>query len=324
MNDIVLQVDNLKKYFPIRGKKKQMVHAVDGVSFHIRRGKTLGLVGESGCGKSSCARTIIRIHKPDSGKIRVNGSEISKLNQKELLPHRKQMQMIFQDPYSSLNARMTVRDILAEPLIAHKITTNKSEQDDLIYEMLNKVGLSSEHAGRYPHEFSGGQRQRVGIARAFILKPKLIICDEPISALDVSIQAQIVNMLSDFQKELHLSYLFIAHDLSMVRYISDDVGVMYLGKLVELCNTDEIYKNPLHPYTRGLLSSIPIPDPAMRTLESEGGIQGDLPSPIHLPEGCRFHNRCPKAMDICQQKEPELVEYLPEHKVACHLFSSRG
>ncbi len=324
MNDVILEVNNLKKHFRVRGKKNQSVHAVDGVSFTIRKGRTLGLVGESGCGKSSCARTIIRIYNPDSGNIILDGEDISSLNQKELLVHRKKIQMIFQDPYSSLNARMTVRDILAEPLIAHNITKSRSEQDKMIFEMLEKVGLSSEHAGRYAHEFSGGQRQRIGIARAFILKPKLIICDEPISALDVSIQAQIVNMLADFQKELNLSYLFIAHDLSMVRYVSDDVGVMYLGKLVELCSASEIYENPLHPYTKGLLASIPIADPKQRSLDGEGAVQGDLPSPINLPKGCRFNNRCPDAMDICFKKEPVLNEYMLGHKVACHLFKKAG
>ncbi|MDY3051606.1 MAG: oligopeptide/dipeptide ABC transporter ATP-binding protein [Ndongobacter sp.] len=322
MSEPILQIKNLKKYFPVRGKKGQMVHAVDDVSFEIPRGKTLGLVGESGCGKSSCARTIIRIHDPDEGQILLDGVDVTGLSPKEMLPHRKKMQMIFQDPYSSLNARMTVRDIIAEPLQAHHLCKNKKEEDELVFEMLEKVGLSHEHAGRYAHEFSGGQRQRIGIARAIVLRPELVICDEPISALDVSIQAQIVNLLSDFQKELKLSYLFIAHDLSMVRYVSDEVGVMYLGKLVERCTADEIYRKPLHPYTEGLLASIPIPDPRRRTLETEAGIQGDLPNPINLPEGCRFRNRCPKAMALCSSVEPVLQEVSPNHQVACHLYGA--
>jgi len=322
MSEAILQIKNLKKYFPVRGKKGLMVHAVDDVSFEIPRGKTLGLVGESGCGKSSCARTIIRIHDPDKGQILLDGVDVTRLSPKEMLPHRKKMQMIFQDPYSSLNARMTVRDIIAEPLQAHHLCKNKKEEDELVFEMLEKVGLSHEHAGRYAHEFSGGQRQRIGIARAIVLRPELIICDEPISALDVSIQAQIVNLLSDFQKELKLSYLFIAHDLSMVRYVSDEVGVMYLGKLVERCTADEIYRRPLHPYTEGLLASIPIPDPRRRTLETSPGIQGDLPNPINLPEGCRFRNRCPKAMELCRSVEPVLQEVSPNHQVACHLYGA--
>ncbi|MEA5067448.1 MAG: oligopeptide/dipeptide ABC transporter ATP-binding protein [Christensenellaceae bacterium] len=318
-SDNLLVVDRLTKHFPVRGGRS-VVHAVDGVSFAIPRGKTLGLVGESGCGKSSCARTIVRIYEPTGGKIILGGQDISALDQRSLLPVRRRMQMIFQDPYASLNGRMTVRDLIAEPLRAHGLHDSAREADALIFEMLEKVGLSREHAGRYAHEFSGGQRQRVGIARALILKPELVVCDEPISALDVSIQAQVVNLLKDFQQELGLSYLFIAHDLSMVRYVSDRVGVMYLGKLVELADAEDIYRQPKHPYTVGLLNSIPIPNPRLARAKQVSSIEGDIPSPIDPPPGCRFHTRCPRAMPRCSQEEPELKEIGPGHQVACHLF----
>jgi oligopeptide transport system ATP-binding protein len=318
MNELtpVLQVEGLTKHFPVSGRK--VVHAVDNVSFSIFRGKTFGLVGESGCGKSSCARTIIRIYEPTAGKILIDGEDISGLNQKQLLPIRKKMQMIFQDPYASLNARMTVHDIIAEPLRAHQVCTSRQEENELISDMLARVGLNRDHANRYAHEFSGGQRQRVGIARALILKPELVICDEPISALDVSIQAQVVNMLRHFQEELGLTYLFIAHDLSMVRYVSDDVGVMYLGQLVEKCEADEIYSHPLHPYTTGLLSSIPVPNPRMAKAKEKSGLEGDLPSPIDPPAGCRFHTRCPYATKRCREEIPFLKEASSGHFVACH------
>ena len=312
----VLQVEGLTKHFPVSGRK--VVHAVDDVSFSVLRGKTLGLVGESGCGKSSCARTIIRIYEPTAGKILIDGEDISDLNQKQLLPIRKKMQMIFQDPYASLNARMTVHDIIAEPLRAHQVCTSRQEENERISDMLARVGLNRDHANRYAHEFSGGQRQRVGIARALILKPELVICDEPISALDVSIQAQVVNMLRHFQEELGLTYLFIAHDLSMVRYVSDDVGVMYLGQLVEKCEADEIYTHPLHPYTTGLLSSIPVPNPRLAKAKEKSGLEGDLPSPIDPPAGCRFHTRCPYATERCKEVTPQLKEASPGHFVACH------
>ena len=312
----VLQVEGLTKHFPVSGRK--VVHAVDDVSFSVLRGKTLGLVGESGCGKSSCARTIIRIYEPTAGKILIDGEDISDLNQKQLLPIRKKMQMIFQDPYASLNARMTVHDIIAEPLRAHQVCTSRQEENERISDMLARVGLNRDHANRYAHEFSGGQRQRVGIARALILKPELVICDEPISALDVSIQAQVVNMLRHFQEELGLTYLFIAHDLSMVRYVSDDVGVMYLGQLVEKCEADEIYTHPLHPYTAGLLSSIPVPNPRLAKAKEKSGLEGDLPSPIDPPAGCRFHTRCPYATERCKEETPQLKEASPGHFVACH------
>ena len=315
-SSVLLEVRNLTKHFPMSGGK--VVHAVDDVSFSIREGKTLGLVGESGCGTSSCARTVIRIYDPTSGSIILDGEDITRLSQKQLLPHRRKMQMIFQDPYASLNARMTVQDIIAEPLRAHHICKSKAEEREMVAEMLRRVGLNQEHAGRYAHEFSGGQRQRVGIARALILQPKLVICDEPISALDVSIQAQVVNMLRTFQEEQGLTYLFIAHDLSMVRDVSDDVGVMYLGQLVEKCGTDEIYAHPLHPYTQGLLSSVPIPNPELARQKQTAGIAGDIPSPIAPPKGCRFHPRCPYAESRCSEETPAFVEAAPGHFVACH------
>ncbi|MBR2698960.1 MAG: ATP-binding cassette domain-containing protein, partial [Clostridia bacterium] len=250
--------------------------------------------------------------------ILLDGDDISRLSQKQLLPYRRKMQMIFQDPYASLNARMTVQDIVAEPLRAHHICKSRAEEREMVIQMLNRVGLNQDHAGRYAHEFSGGQRQRVGIARALILRPELVICDEPISALDVSIQAQVVNLLRSFQEAQGLTYLFIAHDLSMVRYVSDDVGVMYLGQLVELCRADEIYARPAHPYTRGLLSSVPIPDPVAARLKDTVGLEGDLPSPIAPPSGCRFHTRCPYAAPMCSEAAPALREAAPGHFVACH------
>lgn len=315
-----LEVKKLVKYFPVKNSKNQVVHAVDNVSFSIQKGKTLGLVGESGCGKSTCARTIIRIHKPTSGEILIDGENIANKSQKELQSIRRKMQMIFQDPYASLNGRMIVRDLIAEPLIAHNIIRRSSEAQDLIEEMLERVGLQKEHINRYAHEFSGGQRQRICIARALILKPDIILCDEPISALDVSIQAQIVNMLKQFQNDLGLTYLFIAHDLSMVRYVSDDVGVMYLGKLVELCEAVEIYRKPLHPYTKGLLSSIPIPSPKLAREKEHPGITGDIASPINVPTGCRFHTRCKEKLKVCEEIEPEIKEISDNHYVACHLY----
>lgn len=317
--ETMLEVKHLTKHFKI--SSRQIVHAVDDVSFTLERGKTLGLVGESGCGKSSCARTIIRMYDPTGGQIFLDGQEITDLSQKHLKPFRKKMQMIFQDPYASLNARMTVRDIIAEPLMAHGVIKRRDQANDLVYPMLERVGLTKEHASRYAHEFSGGQRQRVGIARALILQPELVICDEPISALDVSIQAQVINLLKDFQEEKGVSYLFIAHDLSMVRYVSDDVGVMYLGQLVEICEADEIYGHPLHPYTKGLLGSIPIANPRLARMKEKSSIEGDIPSPISPPSGCRFHTRCPWAKPICSEKMPELKDAGGGHQVACHLYA---
>ena len=317
-NQNILEVRDLTKHF--KAGSKQVVHAVDGVSFTLVRGKTLGLVGESGCGKSSCARTIIRMYDVTSGQVILDGIDITHMNQRELKPLRKKMQMIFQDPYASLNARMTVRDIIAEPLLAHGIVKSKEEANELVYPILDRVGLTKEHANRYAHEFSGGQRQRVGIARALVLQPDLIICDEPISALDVSIQAQVINLLKDYQDEKGISYLFIAHDLSMVRYVSDEVGVMYLGQLVEVCESNEIYKNPLHPYTKGLLGSIPIANPRLARQKVKSSIEGDIPSPIHPPEGCRFHTRCPYARPECSMEKPQMKDVGGGHLVACHLY----
>ena len=316
----LLEIKNLVKHFPVKNYKDQVVHAVDDVSFHINEGETLGLVGESGCGKSTCARTIIRIYDPSSGQIVFDGQDIAGLSQKQLKPVRKNIQMIFQDPYTSLNGRMTVRDIIAEPLEAHQIGSSKAERGDMVNEILKQVGLNAEHSTRYAHEFSGGQRQRIGIARALILRPKLVICDEPISALDVSIQAQIINLLTDFQQKEKLTYLFIAHDLSVVEYISDYVGVMYLGKLVELSESKELYKNPLHPYTKGLLASIPSLDVRAAKLTSQAEMSGDIPSPISLPPGCRFYSRCPYAKKICQEMDPVMKEAAPGHQLACHLY----
>ena len=314
----ILEVRNLTKHFKAGGR--QVVHAVDDVSLTLKKGRTLGLVGESGCGKSSCARTIIRMYDPTSGQIILDGDDITNLSQKQLKPYRKKMQMIFQDPYASLNARMTVRDIIAEPLVAHNVVKRKDQSNELVYPMLERVGLTKEHANRYAHEFSGGQRQRVGIARALILQPELVICDEPISALDVSIQAQVINLLKDFQEEKGVSYLFIAHDLSMVRYVSDDVGVMYLWQLVEVCEAGEIYKNPLHPYTKGLLGSIPIANPKLAKMKEKSSIEGDIPSPIKPPSGCRFHTRCPYAKPACSEAVPQMKDAGNGHMVACHLY----
>ena len=314
----ILEVRNLTKHF--KAGRRQVVHAVDDVSLTLKKGRTLGLVGESGCGKSSCARTIIRMYDPTSGQIILDGDDITNLSQKQLKPYRKKMQMIFQVPYASLNARMTVRDIIAEPLVAHNVVKRKDQSNELVYPMLERVGLTKEHANRYAHEFSGGQRQRVGIARALILQPELVICDEPISALDVSIQAQVINLLKDFQEEKGVSYLFIAHDLSMVRYVSDDVGVMYLGQLVEVCEAGEIYKNPLHPYTKGLLGSIPIANPKLAKMKEKSSIEGDIPSPIKPPSGCRFHTRCPYAKPACSEAVPQMKDAGNGHMVACHLY----
>ena len=314
----ILEVKDLTKHF--KAGKKQLVHAVDGISFTLERGKTLGLVGESGCGKSSCARTIIRMYDPTAGQIILDGTDITNMKQKELKPYRKKIQMIFQDPYASLNARMTVRDIIAEPLLAHNLVKSKEEANALVYPMLERVGLTKEHANRYAHEFSGGQRQRVGIARALILEPQLVICDEPISALDVSIQSQVVNMLEDMQQELGLTYLFIAHDLSVVRHISSRIGVMYLGTMVELAESYELNRNPMHPYTKTLLSAVPVPDPEVSRARQRIVLEGDIPSPMNPPTGCRFHTRCPYATDKCKQAVPEFKEYAPDHWAACHLL----
>lgn len=320
-NQKLLEIVKLTKFFPVKkgffGTERSVVKAVDNVSFSIKKGETLGLVGESGCGKTTTGRTILRLHEPTSGKILFKGKDITKVDMK---PLRKDMQIIFQDPYASLNPRMTVADIVGEPLDIHGLGKGK-EKRDRIFSLLEMVGLNKEHANRYPHEFSGGQRQRVGIARALAVQPEFIVCDEPISALDVSIQAQIVNMLEDLQQSLGLTYLFIAHDLSMVKHISNKVGVMYLGKLIELADSAEIYARPQHPYTQALLSSIPVADPDESRKKSRIILEGDVPSPINPPSGCRFRTRCRYAMKKCEEAEPEFKEIAPGHMCACHLIS---
>ena len=317
MSQRLLEVNNLKKYFPIKDKMFSIKHvkAVDDISFFIDKGETFGLVGESGCGKTTAGRTILRLYEPTAGKIIYNGNDITK---GDMLPYRRKMQIVFQDPYASLNPRMTVGDIVGEPIDIHHLITNKKERKDRIISLLQKVGLNNEHANRYPHEFSGGQRQRIGIARALAVDPEFIVCDEPISALDVSIQAQIINMFEDLQQELGLTYLFIAHDLSVVRHISNRIAVMYLGKMVELTNSDELYKSPLHPYTKSLLSAIPIPDPKISRTKKRIVLQGDVPSPLNPPSGCRFRTRCPYATSICSEKEPEFKDYGGNHFAACY------
>ncbi len=322
MNNRMIEVKGLKKHFDITNsifaRERKIVKAVDGVDFFINKGETFGMVGESGCGKSTVGRTILRLYKPTAGEILLDGEDISKLNKRQLLPYRKDMQMIFQDPYASLNARMTVKDIVGEPLDIHGLARGQ-EREDRIHYLLQRVGLNRDHASRYPHEFSGGQRQRIGIARALAVDPKFIICDEPISALDVSIQAQVVNMLADLQEEFGLTYLFIAHDLSMVRYISDRVGVMYLGNLAEVAETEELYNNPLHPYTQALLSAIPLPNPEVAKANKRIKLEGEVPSPINPPAGCKFRTRCPYATEECAKRDPEMREVKPGHFVACHI-----
>ncbi len=308
----MLEVTNLTKYFDTDSGR---VHSCDGVSLTVDNGETLGLVGESGCGKTTAGRTIIRLYEPDDGKIIFNGHDITHMKQSELLPFRKKMQMIFQDPYASLNPRMTAGDIIRESMIIHRLP--KDEHDDRVNHLLKLVGLNSEQSGRYPHEFSGGQRQRIGIARALAAEPEIIICDEPISALDVSIQAQIVNMLEDLQKSLGLAYIFIAHDLSMVRHISTRVAVMYLGTIVEIAESSELYTNPLHPYTVSLLSSIPVPDPEISAARKIIPLQGEIPSAINPPSGCRFRTRCKLAKPECSFLKLELIEKGNNHLCSC-------
>lgn len=319
-DNVLLKVDNLVKYYPIRaGFLRRVVNhvkAVDDVSFIVRKGETLGLVGESGCGKTTTARTILRLQEPTSGRVEFEGTDILKLGKYEMRMRRKDMQIIFQDPYSSLNPRLTVGQIIGEPLKIHGMTDSSGREKE-VKRLLDIVGLASYHYRRYPHEFSGGQRQRIGIARALALNPKLIVCDEPVSALDVSIQSQVLNLLEDLQKEFNLTYLFIAHNLSVVKHISDRVGVMYLGKLVEMTTSEQLYHEPLHPYTEALLSAIPQPNP--RRVRSRIVMQGDVPSPINPPAGCRFHTRCPHVIDRCKTEVPEWREVRPDHFVACHL-----
>ncbi len=313
----VLRIENLKMYFKVG--KKLYLKAVDDVSFQIFKGETLGLVGESGCGKTTLGRTIVRLYKPTGGKIIFKGDDIAQFNEKRLAPYRKNMHMIFQDPYASLNPRMTVAEIINEPMKAN-LNLSEQEKRERISELLDLVGLNSEQAQRFPHEFSGGQRQRIGIARSLAANPDFIVCDEPISALDVSIQAQVVNLLQDLQEKLGLTYLFIAHDLSMVKHISDRVGVMYLGRIVELASSDELYQNTLHPYTKALMTAIPIADPKVEENRRRIILSGEVPNPIHPPSGCAFRTRCKEAMPICEQIRPELAEVEPNHFVACHLY----
>ena len=314
----LLQVNNLKKHFDLG--KDQVLKAVDGVTFHINKGETFGIVGESGCGKSTAGRTIIGLYDVTDGEVVFNGKNIHNFTSKERLAFHRQMQMIFQDPYASLNPRSTVREIISEPMEVHGLYPTKQERLNRIYQLLEDVGLNREHANRYPHEFSGGQRQRIGIARALSLDPDFIIADEPISALDVSVQAQVVNLLIKLQKEKGLTYLFIAHDLSMVKQISDRIGVMYLGQLVELTTSSELYNNPLHPYTQALLSAIPIPDPDIEDKRERIILKGELPSPINPPSGCVFRNRCPMAMEVCAKEKPVWKEVKEGHYIACHLY----
>ncbi len=312
----LIQVENLKKYFP--AGKKQILKAVDDVSFSIARGETLGLVGESGCGKTTVGRTVLRLYEPDGGTIQFDGEDISHLKGSNWKQMTRRMQMVFQDPYASLNPFFTVGEIIEEGLLIHKLFPNKAERRERVLELLELVGLSKEHANRFPHEFSGGQRQRVGIARALALDPDFLICDEAISALDVSIQAQVVNMLMRFQRDMNLTYLFITHDLSMVRHIADHTAVMYLGKMVEYGVTSELYSHPAHPYTVGLLSAVPVPDPEYCRTHQPAHLQGEVPSPINPKPGCRFCERCPRATERCRQEEPAFTEVSPGHYAACH------
>lgn len=346
MSEVLLKIQNLKQYFPVKGKgffEKKVVKAVDDVSFQIYKGETLGLVGESGCGKTTTGRTILRLIEPTGGRIiydnevifddgqtplskddknsLTNSDRSSKLGKKtaiNMLPYRKKMQIVFQDPYASLNPRMTINDIVGEGLDIHKVAKNKEERREIILSVLRRVGLNSEHANRYPHEFSGGQRQRVGIARALAINPEFIVCDEPVSALDVSIQAQVVNMFEELQEEMGLTYLFIAHDLSIVNHISQRIGVMYLGKLIELGSSNDITFNNMHPYTRSLISAIPIADPKTARQSNRIVLEGDVPSPVDPPSGCHFRTRCPYADELCSEEEPAMEEKKEGHFVACH------
>lgn len=318
-----MEVRNLKKYFPIQaglfGKTKSYVKAVDDISFDIYKGETLGLVGESGCGKSTTGRMLVDLLEPTEGRVLFDGTDIRELKKRSRKELSKNIQIIFQDPYASLNPRMTIGEIIKEPMLVNKIAKGE-ELEKRVLRLLNYVGLASYHKDRYPHEFSGGQRQRVGIARAISVNPKLIVCDEPVSALDVSIQAQVLNLLHDLQSEFDLTYLFIAHGLNVVKHISNRVGVMYLGKLVEIADDKSLYSSPKHPYTQALLSAIPVPDPKKK--KERIILSGDVPNPINPPEGCRFHTRCNKCMEICKVKEPKMINLENNHKVACHLYSN--
>ncbi|MEF2292906.1 oligopeptide/dipeptide ABC transporter ATP-binding protein [Virgibacillus dokdonensis] len=319
MAKAILEVNRLKKFFEVN--RNQTLQAVNDVSFQISEGETFGLVGESGCGKSTIGRTILGLYHKTAGEVLYDGKDIHGLKENDRFKLHKKMQMIFQDPYASLNPRSTVQEIISEPMEIHRLYRHKKEIKERVYQLLEEVGLQRDHANRYPHEFSGGQRQRIGIARALALNPEFIIADEPISALDVSIQAQVVNLLKEIQHEKGLTFLFIAHDLSMVKQISDRIGVMYLGNLIELTKSEQLYDHPYHPYTKALLSAIPIPDPEVEEKRERIILQGELPSPINPPSGCVFRTRCPMAMLICEQQKPPFREIAPEHFVACHLYS---
>ncbi|ACT04434.1 MULTISPECIES: ABC transporter ATP-binding protein [unclassified Paenibacillus] len=319
MSEPLVKVSNLRKFFNLGGGN--ILKAVNEIDFSIAKGETVGVVGESGCGKSTAGRTILRLYEPTSGNVTFNGEDIYKMKGAKLKQMRRDMQMIFQDPYASLNPRMTITDVIGEALDIHGLVGSRAERKRRVEDLLDLVGLNPDHATRYPHEFSGGQRQRIGIARALAVDPKFIIADEPISALDVSIQAQVVNLMQDLQRKMGLTYLFIAHDLSMVKHISDRVAVMYLGKIVELAESSELYSSPAHPYTRALLSANPIPDPEIEATRERIVLAGDLPSPINPPAGCQFHTRCPMATDKCKTVEPKLVEVKKGHFASCHYAS---
>ena len=319
--DILLHVEDMKIYYPVAGRRlgtTDYVKAVDGVSFEVRRGEVFGIVGESGCGKSTLGRGICKLEKSTGGKVILDGEDISGYNDSQMRPVRKKVQMVFQDPYASLNPRMSVFDIIAEPLMIHKLTKDREETEKKVLSLLRKVGLDDYHASRYPHEFSGGQRQRIGIARALAVQPSLIIADEPVSALDVSIQAQVLNLMNQLKKDFHLTYIFVAHDLSVVEHISDRVGVMYLGNFVEVGNKESLYTRPLHPYTQALLSAVPVPDPTAK--KERVILEGNIPSPLNPPKGCKFHTRCPKAMECCRKEAPKRYQVSEDHYVYCHLY----
>lgn len=322
MAEVLLEVKDLRKYFPIRRGVMQRtvghVKAVDGITFDLMQGETLGVVGESGCGKSTMGRSILRLLEPTSGSVVFEGQNVVGLSRSKMQTMRREMQIVFQDPYASLNPRFSIRQTLMEPMIVHHLYTPKQRMER-VGSLLDRVGLDPDYGARYPHEFSGGQRQRIGIARALALNPKLIILDEPVAALDVSVQSQVLNLLEDLQEEFNLTYIFVAHDLSVVRHISDRVLVMYLGKMAEQAETEELFSQPLHPYTRALMSAVPVPDPDIK--RERVILQGDLPSPANPPSGCTFHTRCPMAMDICKQQIPEWKEAKPQHLVACHLYN---
>lgn len=325
MAEDLLKVEGLKQYYPVSGgfmEKKIFVKAVDGVDFEVKKGEVFGIVGESGCGKSTLGKAICKLIEPTDGKIILDGEEIQNYDSKQMRKIRKKVQMVFQDPYASLNPRMSVRDILAEPIIVHGLAKDKKEIDDMVVRLLREVGMDDYHARRYPHEFSGGQRQRIGIARALAVRPELIVADEPVSALDVSIQSQVLNLMSKLKKEYNFTYIFIAHDLSVVEHISDRIGVMYLGNFVEEASKENLYKNPMHPYTQALLSAVPIPDPNVK--KDRIILEGNIPSAINPPSGCKFHTRCPKCMEICKKEAPKKYQVGDDHFVYCHLYDKEN